>query len=271
MEPRSSEPLLPCHVTPVVSNEQFIPEHIFSFLVSGSMTVYDRDKEYHIAPGDYCFAKRNHLARYIKVPTSDGPFRTVSIFFSQDFLKLISKEYGYTGAPVSNKDAIIKLQPNPLFENYIASLRPYTEMTGKEYDDFLLLKRKELILILLKTNPELQNILFDFTDPGKIDLELFMNRNFRFNVSMKRFSYLTGRSLAAFKRDFEKIFNNSPGRWLLEKRLQEAHFLIERKGQNPSDVYLEVGFEDLSHFSYAFKKRYGISPNQLKKQPVYKS
>jgi AraC family transcriptional regulator, exoenzyme S synthesis regulatory protein ExsA len=57
----------------------------------------------------------------------------------------------------------------------------------------------------------------------------------------------------------------------LEKRREEAYFLPDKKGQLPSDVYLEVGFEDLSHFSYAFKKMYGISPNQLKKADHRKS
>jgi AraC-like DNA-binding protein len=32
-------------------------------------------------------------------------------------------------------------------------------------------------------------------------------------------------------------------------------------GKKPSDVYLEVGFEDLSHFSFAFKKEFGKAPS----------
>ncbi|MFY0252548.1 helix-turn-helix domain-containing protein [Chitinophaga sp. 30R24] len=254
-----------CHITPTISNEQFIPDHIFMYIVTGAITIYDGNKEYHIQSGDYGFAKRNHLAKYIKQPSVNGPFTAISIFFNQDFLRSFSKEYNYTANNVLSKEAVIKLPAHPLLNAYIQSLTPYLPLTGNEYDHFISLKKKEIILLLLKINPDFKNILFDFGDPGKIDLESFMNQNYRFNVSMKHFSYLTGRSLTTFKRDFEKIFNTSPGRWLLEKRLQEARFLIEKKGEKPSDVYLEVGFEDLSHFSYAFKKRYGISPNQLKR------
>jgi len=88
-----------------------------------------------------------------------------------------------------------------------------------------------------------------------------MIRSFTFNVEMKQFAYLTGRSLATFKRDFEKIFHRSPGRWLHQKRLAQADYLIREKGKKPSDVYLEVGFEDLSHFSFAFKKEFGKAPS----------
>jgi AraC-like DNA-binding protein len=82
-------------------------------------------------------------------------------------------------------------------------------------------------------------------------------------VALSRFAYLTGRSLATFKRDFEKLFRTSPSRWLQQRRLQEAHYLLKEKGLSPSDVYTEVGFEDLSHFSFAFKKAYGVAPSRV--------
>jgi AraC-like DNA-binding protein len=43
-----------------------------------------------------------------------------------------------------------------------------------------------------------------------------------------------------------------------------SFFKIKEKGKKPSDVYLEVGFEDLSHFSFAFKKAFGKAPSQLR-------
>ncbi|MFL9829318.1 helix-turn-helix domain-containing protein [Flavobacterium sp. ARAG 55.4] len=51
--------------------------------------------------------------------------------------------------------------------------------------------------------------------------------------------------------------------WLKKKRLEEAYFQISENGQKPSEVYLNVGFEDLSHFSFVSKKEFGISPNNL--------
>jgi AraC family transcriptional regulator, exoenzyme S synthesis regulatory protein ExsA len=256
----------PCHLTPVVSSEQFIPEHLFIYMIAGTIQAYDGNTEYNIQSGDYGFAKRNHLIKYIKNAPASGKFEAISVAFNQQFLRNFSEEYGYTADAAVNKAAITKLDPDPLLDQYLQSLKPYLHLTGIEQENFLSLKNRELLLIALKLNPDLKNELFDFRDPDKIDLELFMHQNFRFNVSMQRFGYLTGRSLTSFKRDFEKIFNKAPGRWLLEKRLQEAYFLMEKKGEKPSDVYHEVGFEDLSHFSYAFKKMYGVSPNQLKRK-----
>jgi AraC family transcriptional regulator, exoenzyme S synthesis regulatory protein ExsA len=47
--------------------------------------------------------------------------------------------------------------------------------------------------------------------------------------------------------------------------LEEAHYLINKKNKKPSDIYLDLGFEDLSHFSFAFKKLFGYPPTQLSK------
>jgi AraC-like DNA-binding protein len=124
-------------------------------------------------------------------------------------------------------------------------------------------KPEEAILLMLRLDPTAKDLLFDFSKPGKTDLEEFMSRHFTFNVEMKWFAYLTGRSLATFKRDFEKIFHTSPGKWLQKKRLAQAYYLIKEEGRRPSDVYLEVGFEDLSHFSFAFKKAFGKAPSLL--------
>jgi len=82
-------------------------------------------------------------------------------------------------------------------------------------------------------------------------------------MAIEKFGYLTGRTLTTFKRDFKKAFNTSPQKWLTQKRLGLVHHQFSEKQRKPIDVYFEVGFENLSHFSYAFKKEFGYSPNTL--------
>lgn len=150
---------------------------------------------------------------------------------------------------------------------FIPSLLPYYNHDERKIKaPFADVKREELLLILLQLQPDLAGVFFDYGIPQKINLEEFMNKNFRFNASINRFAFLTGRSLSAFKRDFNTIFNDTPNRWLVKKRLQEAYFLIERKKQKPADIYLELGFETLSHFSFSFKKQFGLTPTELASQ-----
>jgi AraC family transcriptional regulator, exoenzyme S synthesis regulatory protein ExsA len=90
-----------------------------------------------------------------------------------------------------------------------------------------------------------------------------MEQNYMFKLSLEKFSYLTGRSLTTFKKDFKGAFNSSPGKWLTQKRLELAHYQIFEQKRKPFEVYLDVGFENLSHFSYAFKKRFGYNPTSF--------
>lgn len=213
-------------------------------------------------PGEYCLIRKNQLARYHK-QKDNGEFEKVVIVLDTTFLKNLSAKFRKTAGNAIHPDTFILLKKNNLIPDFILSLMPYYNKGGEIDQTFANLKREELILILLKTNPELSDILFDFASPEKIDLESYMNRNYKFNVSMERFAYLTGRSLSAFKRDFVAIFSQTPGHWLIQKRLQEGYFLLEKNGKKPSDIYLDLGFEDLSHFSFAFKKKYGINPSAV--------
>ena len=253
--------LYSCYFTRNRSGEQFAPEHVFSYQVAGTLTINDGNKEYFFKAGDSRLSRRNRLLKFIKQPPANGEFKSLSVHLDQETLRNISVEYGWQADQRYEGDAIIGLRPDPLFTSYAQSLLAYTDSS---YNNQLVqLKLKEAVLILLQTHPELKNVLFDFSEPGKTDLEAFMQNNYHFNVQLKRFAYLTGRSLATFKRDFEKIFHTTPNRWLQQKRLQEAHFLIKEKGKAPSDVHLDIGFEDLSHFSFAFKKMYGVAPSRV--------
>lgn len=256
--------LYSCYSMKSREGEQFIQEHIFAYLISGSLCIVDdENKHYEFNEGEFVFYKRNHLVKYIKQPPPGGDFRAVSVFLDQEALRQYSIRYGCRTEGWMKTDAVMRPRPDMLCTNFMTGLIPYLQIGQPGNEALLCLKQAEAIMLLTRINPEMKEVLFDFNEPGKIDLELFMNSNFHFNVELRRFAYLTGRSLTTFKRDFEKIFHTTPSRWLQKRRLQEAYYLIREKGKKSSEVYLEVGFEDLSHFSFAFKKAYGIAPSAV--------
>ena len=83
-----------------------------------------------------------------------------------------------------------------------------------------------------------------------------------YDLSVEEVAGFTGRSLATFKRDFKKVSPLSPQKWLIEKRLKVAYEKLRNENKKVSDVYLEVGFKNLSHFSTAFKKQFGYAPSK---------
>lgn len=207
---------------------------------------------------------KNQLGTITKTPLPGGNYETIVISLQEDLLRKIVLEekleadQKYVGPPN------ILIPSNEFLQGYFQSIVPYARSSGATMTDAMgILKVKEGVKLLLLALPALRNFLFDFSEPYKIDLGRFMLSNFHFNVPVGKFAQLTGRSLAAFKRDFQKTFGSPPRQWLQDRRLTEAKHLIETKHQKPSAIYLDLGFESLSHFSHSFKKKFGVAPTEL--------
>jgi len=244
-----------------ISPEQFIADHTFVYIIKGIMNLYDGSEHRALHSGEYCIARKNRLGRFNKTKV-DGELEKVFVFFDEAFLRRFQEKHKSKLVKFTSAATLVSVSKNELLPGFIHSLLPYYSH-GVIQEAFADVKREELMIILLQSQPELAGLFFDYGIPEKINIEEFMNRNYKFNVSMERFAYLTGRSLSAFKRDFKTIFKETPGRWLVQKRLQEAYFLIDKKNHKPSEIYFDLGFEDLSHFSFAFKKVFGMAPTEL--------
>jgi AraC-like DNA-binding protein len=235
--------------------------HTLVLQISGMFTLETSGQTISMGAGDVMLIGRNQVGTLIKTPLTESNYETIVISLEEDLLRKISleekleTERKYIGPPN------VLIPANEFIQGYFQSIIPYARRSGKAMTDEVgLLKVREVVKLLLLALPELRNFLFDFSEPDKVDLERFMLQNFHFNVPIEKFAKLTGRSLAGFKRDFQKTFSLPPRKWLQEKRLNEAKYLIEIKKQRPSAIYLDLGFQSLSHFSYSFKKRFGRSP-----------
>lgn len=234
-------------------------------IVSGEMELNDGTERRIFGKGGIYLARKNQLLKFVKNPAEQEEFKSLSLRFDETLLRQISAGEDFQPGEQRKGPAFIDLSDAQHLHYFMESLLQYQELLDNKAPELLALKQQEALMLLFRHDPGLKHILLDLSDPYKIDLEAFMQKNYHFNVRLERFAYLTGRSLATFKRDFQKIFQTSPRNWLQWRRLQEAYFLITQKQQRPNDIYLDLGFEDLSHFSFAFKKQFGQPPTELLK------
>ena len=248
--------------------EEMVSEHMLVYLCSGELDLIAPDKKYHLKKGDSFFIKRNHLVRKIKQPSKNGePFKGLFLQLKMPFLKRMLHEHNLTVPLVSNpataKSTYVMLEKHPFLNGLFYSLEQYFDAQQYPSKELMEVKLQEAVFTLLQLRPDLGQVLFDFAEPWKINLEDFMNKNYKCDLSVEDFAHYTGRSLSTFKKDFAEIFHNTPSRWIVKRRLEEAKCLMEKLGKKPADVYLEVGFKNLSHFSTAFKREFGISPSGI--------
>jgi len=254
--------LYSCTAEPQKGKDPFVPEHCLTYIQSGEIDIHNNSGIITYGKGSLGLIKRSQLIKAIKRPLAHEPFLSVNIFITRETLKKYSIEHDIKATGVYIGEPNVLLPVDQFMRGFIDSLLPYFTNPQRLTATLASVKTIEAIELLAR-NPSLINLLFDFSQPFKIDLEGYMNRHFTYNVPMSQFAHLTGRSLSTFKRDFAKAFGTSPEKWLHKKRLDLAHYLLTQKGQRPSDVYLEVGFENFSHFSTSFKKEFGTNPALL--------
>lgn len=242
--------------------DQFVPEHILAFQISGETHIYNQKGTFVLRKNRVLLAHRNQFARSLKLPANDNEYKAVSVIFKTEDLKRYAALHSIGTHRKYEGELTAIIKPDPFMESYFQSLIPYLENPERSTSGMSFTKVSECIELLLNYDGELRNFLFDFSEPYKIDLAEFMQKNYHYNAPIENFATLTGRSLAAFKRDFVKVFNTSPAKWLKNKRLEEAYEFIHKKNKKPSDIYLDLGFENLSHFYTAFKHKYGVTPTE---------
>jgi AraC family transcriptional regulator, exoenzyme S synthesis regulatory protein ExsA len=145
---------------------------------------------------------------------------------------------------------------------FFESMRTYLAGKEKPSEPLLRLKLKELIVSILTSgrNPSLAAYFRALGDQERPSLGEIMEANFRYNLSLEEYARLCHRSLSSFKREFQAHFNETPGKWLLRKRLDYAAGLLRGSKMNVTEVAFECGFEDVSHFSRVFKEYFQEPP-----------
>lgn len=256
---------LSCYEDKFFKSDVVFDQHMLIWFISGETKIVQSEATHIFKTGDIFLIPRNKPATVINYPKDGLPHKTVVMLLTtqilRDFYKCVGVNAKFTPVP-----GIRSYSSHPLLESCLASLLPYFDMKAPFPENIALLKITEAISILRTIDPEIDSILANLDEPHKVELISFMEKNYMFNMPLEKFAYLTGRSLTTFKRDFTKTFNHTPQRWLTRKRLELAHYQLAEKEKKPVDVCYETGFENLSHFSFAFKKYFGYAPTNLLKK-----
>jgi AraC-like DNA-binding protein len=126
-------------------------------------------------------------------------------------------------------------------------------------------KLEELFLSLPEKH--LHQFASIFTPATNISLSLkkLVEKNLVSNLTLDEIAFLANKSLSSFKRDFEKAYGVSPGKYIRERKLKLASAEL-LQGKRVSDLYLYLGYESVSNFTSAFKKQFGLTPKQYQLQ-----
>lgn len=239
----------------------------FVYVIKGKKKWFTIDKEVIASAGDCIFVKKGAHSIY---QYFDDEFCSLFMFVPDSFIKetLLKNQVDIFKADhEENPSPILRVQINEMLESYYLSFLSYISNTSRPEAKLTELKFSELILIVatMPENDALVGYFQDVCNRSRPSLQAVMESNFTYPLSLAEYARLSGRSLSVFKRDFKKIYHTTPGRWLTQKRLEYGKYLLESTDKSVTEVVLDCGLKNSSHFSRAFKKQFGLSPVEVKK------
>lgn len=247
-----------------ISKQQIIlNKNTFSFLQDGTKEVFFDNSSFSINNAQFLLMKSGHCLMTEKLSNVAEYYRSVLFFFSnEDVLKFIRKfdlnlpEYSILYSTYSfNYDSFIK--------RFVDSLLDISKLSNPIQKNILDAKFEEIMLYLIEFKGV--NFLFSLISNSANHNQKFtqtIESNQLNKLSIKELSFLSNMSVSTFKREFEKQFHNSPSKWFQDKRLEHSAFLLKTKSKRPSDIFEEIGYENLSNFIQAFKLKFGVTPKQ---------
>ncbi len=267
--PQTSDVFATCYHKVGGESSFYVSENALVYVAAGILEVLiDGDKVATFNKGECVFVRKDHRMTLLNPFVADIDHHlTVFLFFSRQYLFDYYKTLHKLDLPQSverSKKSFLPIPSSSLLTSLFDSFKPYWEKKESPRPHWLKIKVLEALRLLLLLDKSVYASLFDFTSQWRIDILDFMENNFRYDLSVAELANYTGRSLATFKRDFKKLSDLSPANRLIERRLREAHNLLQTTDWPIFKVMEAVGFKNFSHFSRRYRERYGLTPTQTR-------
>ncbi|MFK7971657.1 MAG: helix-turn-helix transcriptional regulator [Bacteroidia bacterium] len=238
----------------------------FFYIVEGTMVSYD-------VRGAYRTTRHNAIlkqcGRYVQEFTSDDAHTNciaIAVFLYPALLKEIYKHEVPSFLSLDTVPTPKKLIGNQLVEQYMNNLAIYFESPEAFDEELGILKLKELVLILLKSenHTNVRQLLSEIFSPVNIGLKNAIENNLYNNLGLEQLAYLCNMSLSTFKREFKRTFAESPARYIKNRRLLAAEKRLLTTDDSITDIAFSLGFVDISTFSAVFHEKFKLSPSQYR-------
>jgi len=240
-----------------------LKQNAFSFLMEGKKEVFYDETSISIQNTHFLLLKNGRCLMTEKLPNNKSNYRSILFFFSNEVLLDFIQKHKIDPTNKTKQKSIHSFNYDTFLKTFVNGLVTITTLDTTIQKKLLKIKFEELMLYLSETNEV--DFIHSLTSNINNQLQHFIKiieTNALNKLTIKELSFLCNMSVSSFKRNFKNHFYTSPSKWLLNKRLEHAAFLLKNKNKRPSDIFEEIGYENLSNFIQAFKNKFGITPKQ---------
>ncbi|MCT4203490.1 helix-turn-helix transcriptional regulator [Elizabethkingia anophelis] len=252
-----------------VSRQQIIlNQNAFSFLIDGSKEVVFDNSSLSIDNSKFILMRSGHCLMTERLSDLKN-YRSVLFFFSDIALSKFIRSIELNKAEPSKHSSVHAFEYNEFITRFISSLSDISKLSDKVRSKLLEFKFHEIMLYLTELHGTdfIQSLIVNSNDATRKFIHTIESNQLN-KLSLKELAFLCNMSISTFKREFEKHYTESPVKWFQNKRLEYARHLLNNTKKSPSEIYFEVGYENLSSFIQAYKLKYGTTPKHHQKSEL---
>lgn len=237
--------------------------HTISFLQNGQKEVITDFESTQIRPDQFLIIKAGNCLMSETISKQQN-YSSMLLFFSNKILIDFFSQRSFQVQKAIHPKQYFVGEYDTYTQHFVSSLKQISQLDAMHKQQLLQIKFEEIMTYLIQIKEvDFVYSLIQEQNPKTNHFIHVIEQNKLNNLTIQELSFLCNMSISSFKREFKKHFDDSPSKWFKEKRLEHAALLLSTQTKRPIDVYGEVGFENLSGFTQAFKKKYSLTPKQF--------
>ncbi len=241
----------------------------FLYMLKGEMDYQSGNDQLKIKTQQSLLLNCLNSGKQIQSNDSDRSGEIVIVTFHKDVLKRIyERELPQIFKPnnQASNQSRGTIKNDFLIQKYIDGLLFYFENPTLVNDEILVLKLKEIILLLAQTQDAetVQVILSQLFSSATYTFKQVIEANLFSQIGIEDLAQKSNLSVSSFKREFKKLYHDSPANYIKTKRLEKAANLLRASSERITDIAFDCGFNDLANFTKSFHDKYGASPSQFR-------
>jgi AraC-like DNA-binding protein len=250
----------------ITKQQIILNQNTFSFLSEGTKEVFFDSSALSIDNSSFLLMKAGHCLMTEKLSAVHN-YRSILLFFPNEIVSKIMRKAAVKVIKGQINQSLYAFQYDAFIQRFVTSLLDISKLSRATQEKLLEVKLEEILLYLTEINGfDFLNSLLSNGNNNKQKIIYTVESNLFSKLTIPELAFLCNMSVSTFKREFEKCYSDSPMKWFQNKRLEHAHYLIHQEQKNASEIFLDIGYENLSSFIQAYKIKYGITPGQDSKK-----
>lgn len=251
-----------CSLKEISKQQIILNQNTFSFLIEGNKEVIFDNSDLSINNQKFLIMKSGHCLMTEKLSEIKN-YRSILLFFSNETLSKFIQKFEINNIEPKEYKSVYSFNYDKFIKRFVDSLIDISKLSKTVQKKIIEVKFEEIMLYLIELHGT--HILYSLTSNNDNLTQNFtrtVESNQLKKLTLKELAFLCNMSISTFKREFEKHYSESPIKWFQNKRLEHAYYLLNQKHKKSSEIYFEVGYENLSSFIQAYKSKYNKTPKQ---------